>query len=118
MSLISAIKYHESRTPVATFSFAKYETCSSRTSRAFFVWLFSLRILARSSASRAIREKKPIRLEYMNARERRIIHEELSSSSKVTTASEGVEPKRYVVVSPIRQKKNEEKEETPRDNND
>ena len=77
----------------------------------------SLRILARSSAARALREKKAVRLEYMNARERRIIHEELANSNKVSTASEGVEPKRYVVVSP-KKKDTTEKETAPRDEND
>ena len=73
--------------------------------------------MARSSAARALREKKAVRLEYMNARERRIIHEELANSNKVSTASEGVEPKRYVVVSP-KKKDTTEKETAPRDEND
>jgi len=79
----------------------------------------SLRILARSAASRAIREKRSIKLEYMNAKERRIIHEELSKNNKVSTISEGVEPKRYVVVNLAKQKRDEGvNENAPRDEND
>ena len=79
----------------------------------------SLRILARSTASRAIREKKPIKMEYMNARERKIIHEELTNNQRVTTESQGIEPKRYVVVTPTRQSKDDgKKEPAPRDEND
>ena len=77
----------------------------------------SLKILARSSAARAIREKKAVKLEYMNARERRIIHEELANNNKVSTASEGVEPKRFVVITP-KKKDTVEKEIAPRDEND
>ena len=79
----------------------------------------SLKILARSSAARAVREKRAVKLEYMSARERRIIHEELSKNDRVSTTSEGVEPKRYVVVIPANQKKDgAEKDIIPRDEND
>ena len=66
----------------------------------------SLKILARSSASKAIREKKPVKLEFMNARERRIIHAELSENQKVRTESKGEDPRRYVVIYPTKQEKN------------
>ena len=79
----------------------------------------SLRILARSAAARAIREKHSVKLEYMTARERRIIHDELSKNSRVSTISEGVEPKRYVVISLSKQKKEDEGTgNIPRDEND
>ena len=79
----------------------------------------SLKILARSTASRALREKKPIKMEYMNARERKIIHEELSANQRVTTESQGKEPRRYVVVTPVRVQKEESKKGLPpRDEND
>ena len=47
-NLIFAIKYQDNKTPVAIFSFAKYETCSSKISRAFCVSPLSFSILARS----------------------------------------------------------------------
>lgn len=81
----------------------------------------SLKILARSSASRALREKKAVKLDYMNARERRIIHAELSSNAKVRTESKGEEPKRYVVIYPVKQPKADSApafEVEPRENND
>ena len=79
----------------------------------------SLKVLARSAASRAIRENHSVKLEYMNARERRIIHEELSKNGRVSTVSEGVEPKRYVIINLVKQKKEEPIKDTlPRDEND
>jgi spoIIIJ-associated protein len=38
----------------------------------------------------------------MSSAERRIVHEALKDDPEVTTASEGVEPNRYVVVVPRR----------------
>jgi len=38
----------------------------------------------------------------MSAAERRIVHEVLKEDPEVTTASEGTEPNRYVVVLPRR----------------
>ena len=46
------------------------------------------------------RTKIPVKLRYMNAYERKIIHNKLSSWRDVKTHSEGVEPRRYVVVEP------------------
>ena len=67
----------------------------------------SLKILARSSANRALREKKPVKLEFMTAKERRIIHTELAENSKVKTESKGEEPRRYVVIIPTKHEKQE-----------
>ena len=58
----------------------------------------TLRILAERTAARAVRENHDIRLEPMNANERRLIHSALSEHSKVETESFGNEPNRYVVV--------------------
>ena len=44
--------------------------------------------------------KIPVKLRYMNAYERKIIHNKLSTWRDVKTHSEGVEPKRYIVVEP------------------
>ena len=46
------------------------------------------------------RTKIPVKLRYMNAYERKIIHNKLSTWRDVKTHSEGVEPKRYIVVEP------------------
>lgn len=85
----------------------------------------SLKILARTQANKAIREKRQVKLDYMNARERRIIHTELANNERVETKSSGVEPKRYVVITPVKVKKQDKgvvptntQVDTPRDNND
>ena len=44
--------------------------------------------------------KIPVKLRYMNAYERKIIHNKLSTWRDVKTHSEGVEPRRYIVVEP------------------
>ena len=46
------------------------------------------------------RTKIPVKLRYMNAYERKIIHNKLSTWRDVKTHSEGVEPRRYIVVEP------------------
>ena len=51
-------------------------------------------------AREVIRTKIPVKLRYMNAYERKVIHNKLSTWKDVTTHSEGVEPKRYLVISP------------------
>jgi len=60
----------------------------------------SLTQLAHRMAKKAVREKRKISLEPMPAYERRIIHTALSDHAKVTTYSEGTEPKRYLVIEP------------------
>lgn len=43
--------------------------------------------------------KVPVKLDYMNSYERRIVHDALSNFKYIETKSEGIEPKRYVVIS-------------------
>ena len=57
-----------------------------------------LESLARASAARAIRQKREVRLRAMTPYERRIIHITLKNDKRVTTASDGVEPNRQVVI--------------------
>ncbi|MGH2830465.1 MAG: RNA-binding cell elongation regulator Jag/EloR [Actinomycetota bacterium] len=56
--------------------------------------------MARSAASRVRRSRRPISLEPMPARERKVIHDALTDYRGVRTASEGEDPHRYVVISP------------------
>ena len=49
-------------------------------------------------AAKAVRENHDIRMEPMNANERRLIHSALSEHAKVETESLGNEPTRYVVI--------------------
>jgi spoIIIJ-associated protein len=44
------------------------------------------------------RTKTPVKLRYMNAYERKVIHNKLTDWHDITTHSEGLEPHRYVVV--------------------
>ncbi len=44
--------------------------------------------------------KIPVKLRYMNAYERKVIHTKLANWKDVTTHSEGVEPRRYLVIEP------------------
>ena len=46
------------------------------------------------------RTKIPVNLRYMNAYERKVIHTKLSTWKDVTTHSEGIEPRRYLVIEP------------------
>jgi spoIIIJ-associated protein len=61
----------------------------------------SLQTTARSSAKRALATGRPVELEPMTPVERRIVHESLKDDPEVETSSEGSEPNRYVVVSPV-----------------
>lgn len=56
--------------------------------------------LARNLEKKVKRTAKPVQLEYMNPFERRTIHTALQDSLFVFTASEGEEPRRYVVIKP------------------
>lgn len=60
----------------------------------------SLINLADRMAKKALKIEKPIKLERMNAYERKIIHTALQSVNGVTTKSEGEEPNRYLVIIP------------------
>ena len=59
----------------------------------------TLKELAHRIENKVIKTKKSMKLEPMNANERRIIHTELQKSEFVTTISKGNEPSRYIVVS-------------------
>jgi spoIIIJ-associated protein len=58
--------------------------------------------MGQRAAERAIRQKSPVKLRPMSALERRVVHMGLRDDPRVTTASEGEEPFRSVVVSPRR----------------
>ena len=60
----------------------------------------TLNKLSENLAQKAIRLGKKIQLEPMNPYERRIIHAALSEREGVSTASEGKEPNRYIVIIP------------------
>lgn len=67
----------------------------------------SLINLADRMAKKALKIEKPIKLERMNAYERKIIHTALQSCEGISTHSEGEEPNRYLVIVPV---KKEDKE--------
>ena len=60
----------------------------------------SLEQTARHAASRAKRDRRPVRLDPMPAHERRLVHLALRGDGEIVTGSEGREPNCYVVISP------------------
>ncbi|MCD8510940.1 MAG: protein jag [Bacillus sp. (in: Bacteria)] len=60
----------------------------------------ALETLAARLSNKALRTKREVRLEPMNAHERKIIHTALQSVKGITTYSDGVEPNRRIVVAP------------------
>ncbi len=58
--------------------------------------------LAERMANKAIRYKKPIKLESMSAYERKIIHNAISQIEGVSSKSEGEEPNRRLVIIPTK----------------
>ena len=60
----------------------------------------ALQALAARSAEQASGTGQPVELEPMSAVERRVVHEFLKEDPEVETASEGVEPNRFVVIIP------------------
>ncbi|MCD1147906.1 protein jag [Peptoniphilus sp. KCTC 25270] len=58
----------------------------------------TLENLAKKMAKKVLHSNRPVRLEPMNAQERRIIHASLGSFEGVSTHSEGKEPYRRVVI--------------------
>lgn len=60
--------------------------------------------MARSSAQKAVKSGRAMRLAPMNAYERRLVHLALRDSVEVTTHSEGTDPERYVVITPVKGK--------------
>lgn len=61
----------------------------------------SLAARADAAAEQALRSGRSVELEAMSAQERRVIHEHLKDRVGVDTYSEGDEPHRCVVVSPL-----------------
>ena len=62
----------------------------------------TLENLAKNLAYKAKRTKNPVSLEPMNPYERRIIHSALQNDKNVTTHSEGEEPFRKVIITPVK----------------
>lgn len=60
----------------------------------------SLTAMAKRRASEAVAKHRKIKLEPMERVDRRTIHNALSDDDRVTTASEGKEPYRYIVIIP------------------
>jgi spoIIIJ-associated protein len=60
----------------------------------------ALSATARSAADRAKRTGKPVSLESLTPRERRIVHLALADDPGVSTRSEGEDPHRSVIISP------------------
>jgi len=56
--------------------------------------------MARGAAERAVRQRRAFQLRPMSSFERRVIHVVLRDDRRVQTESEGVEPRRMVVVHP------------------
>jgi spoIIIJ-associated protein len=61
----------------------------------------SLEALAVRSAQRAIADGQSVDLEPMTAVERKVVHVRLKDFTGVETSSEGTEPNRYIVITPV-----------------
>jgi spoIIIJ-associated protein len=61
----------------------------------------ALRQEADDAAEEVLRSGEPVELSPMPASERRVVHEHLRDRGDVSTHSEGEEPERYLVVSPL-----------------
>lgn len=55
-------------------------------------------MIADKACKKVLKTRKSWNLKYMNSYERRLAHEQISKYDKLDSHSEGVEPKRYVVV--------------------
>lgn len=62
----------------------------------------TLKRLARKNAMHVRQTGRPVSMEPMNPYERRILHSALQGFTGVTTHSEGEEPNRHVVITPVR----------------
>lgn len=56
--------------------------------------------MAQRASRRALRDRRPVHLPSMDARERRIVHSTLTEEGRVTTRSEGEGETRHVIVEP------------------
>ena len=63
----------------------------------------SLAAMARRRADECVNKHRRIKLEAMDRADRRTIHFALADDDRVTTASEGKEPHRYIVICPKKQ---------------
>lgn len=72
----------------------------------------SLKGLANRIAKKVIKTNKSIKLEPMNANERRIIHSALHKNDLVETISKGTEPNRFLIVLPKKEDYVAEEKET------
>src|SRR5271167_2650147 len=61
----------------------------------------SVRAEANDAAEEALRSGRPVELDPMPPSERRIVHEHLRERGSVATHSEGEEPERYLVITPV-----------------
>lgn len=61
----------------------------------------NLERLAKKLAVEVQRTKKEIKMENMNSYERRIVHNILTDFKGITASSEGEEPNRHIVISPV-----------------
>jgi spoIIIJ-associated protein len=61
----------------------------------------TLRAAATAAAEETLRSGRPVEMDPMPASERRVVHEHLRERGDVETHSEGDEPERYLVVSPL-----------------
>ncbi|HRV32366.1 MAG TPA: R3H domain-containing nucleic acid-binding protein [Candidatus Paceibacterota bacterium] len=59
---------------------------------------FALKELAKKAAHRVLVLKTPVRMDPMNARDRRLIHSEIALYPDLISESEGTPPNRYVVI--------------------
>ena len=57
--------------------------------------------IAKNAAERVKQHGEPVRLEAMNAFERKCVHDVINSTAGVESESEGVEPHRRIVVHPV-----------------
>lgn len=57
--------------------------------------------LAKAAARKAVVSKKEVNLPPMNAYERRLVHNELSTRPDITTSSSGEGKERFVIVKPL-----------------
>ncbi len=64
--------------------------------------------LANRMANRARRTGRRVRMEPMNPYERRILHSALQGASGIATHSEGEDPNRRVIITPLEGQKGEE----------
>jgi spoIIIJ-associated protein len=61
----------------------------------------ALRAAADQAAEAAVHDRRAVRLDAMNALERKVVHEHLKTRHDVETYSEGEEPARRLVVAPL-----------------